>query len=144
MFIISNGKSCRKKCCCTLKSAMTTLLMNIILPDLDTGFQLLLPKGINNKAALIISELAFSPFNINKISIRCKDCLIICGQAALIKEPPIFKISENIKYKRVRRLHTYSVLLNYRFFGQRWAYFSLFLLRRSFFHWYPCLIQHCM
>lgn len=100
MFIICKGKSCRKKCCCTLKAAMTTLLMNIILPDLDTGFSAATAQRHQQQSRFNHLQACFFSLNINKISIRCKDCLIICGQAVLIKEPPIFKISEGIKYQR--------------------------------------------
>lgn len=127
MVIPCKGKSCILKAHSLWISSFPTSTLALQLP---------LPKGITNKAAFIISELAFSPFHTNKMIIKCKDRLTICGQAALIEELPVLKIKH-----QVQRHSTLRMCLSITDLGQGWACFSLFLLRYSF-HWSLCLIQH--
>lgn len=101
----------REQCGCSMQRKKlyfkSTFLMDITLPHLDTGSAAATAQR-HHQQSCFHHLRAFSPFHTNKMSIRCKDCLTICGQAALTQELPVFKILENIK-------HTYSVSLSYRF-----------------------------
>lgn len=66
--------------------------MNIVLPDPDTGFSAAAAQRHRQRSCSHHLQAFFPALSINNIFTRCKDCLLICDQAALIKEPPIFKV----------------------------------------------------